>query len=69
MKELFICLLLLFLNGILTDIFEEHVLEERYPNLDEEGDIKITDSREEHWIYVVGYGYNRRIIHALRWYL
>ena len=51
---LYVFYCLCFVNDISTDIFEEQLLEERDPDLDEEEDIIITVSREEHWRGVAG---------------
>ena len=47
MKEVCICIFncLCLVNELKTDILEEQVLEERDPDLNEEDDIKMTDSR------------------------
>ena len=50
-------------------MFEEQVSEESYLDLNEEEDISMEDSREEHWRCVYGYGEDKSNIHALRWYL
>ena len=43
------------------------MLEERDPDLDGEGDIKMTDSREEQWRDIADYDKNSSIIHAIGW--
>ena len=54
LKNVCICIFncLCLVNELKTDILEEQVLEERDPDLNEEDDIKMTDSRQEHWRYV-----------------
>ena len=55
---------------ISTDMLKQQVLEGRDTNMDEEEDIRITDSREEHWRDVTEVNEKDRIqIHALRWYI
>ena len=47
---------LFYIKDISMDMLEEHVLEERYPDLNEEEDFRIEYSREEHWRYFSEYG-------------
>ena len=64
--SIFYCLC--FVQEISTDTVEEHVLEDRELDLDEEEDIRITYSREEHWRDVADDNEkDRSEIHALRW--
>ena len=51
------------------DMSEDQVLEERYPYLDDDGGIRITDIMEEHWGGVAEDYEDRSKIHALRWYV
>ena len=44
---------------------EEQVLEERYPVLNEKEDIRMDDTREEHWRYVAEHGEDKNNICAL----
>ena len=46
------------------NMLEKQVLEERDPYLNEEEDITMTDSREDHWRNI---SRDRGKIHALRW--
>ena len=50
---------------IYTDTSKEHVLEERDPDLNEDEDIIMDDSREEHCRDV--YGEDKKNFRALRW--
>ena len=45
---------------------EEQVLEERYPDLNEEEDIITDEIRDEHWRDVSKEGDNKKNIHDLR---
>ena len=51
------------------DMFEEKVLGERYPDLNEDEDIRIEDIMKKNWRDVANYGENKINIHALRWYI
>ena len=53
-------------KDISTDIMEEQVSEERYPDLNYEEDIRMEDSRGDHWRGVAEDGDNKKNIHALR---
>ena len=48
------------------NMLEEQVLEKRYPDLYDNEDIIMEDSREDHWRYVSEYGEDKSRIHALR---
>ena len=52
---------------ISTDISDDQVTEERYPDLNEEEDIRLDGIMEEHWRYIAKEGDNKKNIHALRW--
>ena len=52
---------------ISTDMSEKQVSEERDPDLNEEGDIRLDEIREEHWIDIAEEGDNKKKIHAMRW--
>ena len=52
---------------ISTDISDDQVTEERYPDLNEEEDIRLDGIMEEHWRYIAEEGDNKKNIHALRW--
>ena len=52
---------------ISTDMSEEQASEEIDPDLNEEEDIIMYDSREEHWMDVAEEGDNKKKIHDLRW--
>ena len=43
--------------------------EERDLDLNEEGAIRMEDSREDHWKYFAQYGKDKSSINALRWYV
>ena len=43
------------------------MLEERYPDLNEEEDIRMDDTRDEHWGDVVEDGEDNKSIHVMRW--
>ena len=49
------------------DMFGDQVFEERYPDLDEEQDIIIMDSMEQHWRDVDDHDEDRSNIYALMW--
>ena len=67
-KCIFICIYCLcFVNEISTDMLEEHVLEERNPDLNEDEDIIMEDSRAEHWRDFDKDGEDNSNIHAPRW--
>ena len=55
-------------NEISIDMFEEQVLKERYFELNEEEDIIMEDSREQHWGDVSEDGEDNSKINDLRWY-
>ena len=57
---------LCFVKEIYTDISEEQVQEERYPDLNKEEGIIMEDSREEHWVDVSEEGDDKNNIHSLR---
>ena len=40
---------LCYVKEILMNILTEHVLEDKYTDLNDEGYIRMEDSREEHW--------------------
>ena len=63
--SIFYCLC--FVNDISTDMLEERVLGERDPDLYEEGDIKMTEIREENWRGVAEDDEDRINISALMW--
>ena len=54
-------------RDISMDMLEKHVSEERDTYLNEEEDIIIDDSREEHWRYVAEEGGDKKNIHGFRW--
>ena len=54
---------------ILTDVLEEQVLEEIGPDLNEEEDIRMADSMEEHWSGVDDNGEYKSKFNSLRWYI
>ena len=58
---------LCFHKDISTDMLEEWVLEERDPDLNEEDNIIMEDSREDHWRYFAEDDEDMIKIHALRW--
>ena len=60
---------LCFVKDISTDMLEEQVSEEIDPDLNEEEDIIIEESREENWMDVSDNGEDKSEIHALRWYV
>ena len=51
------------------DLLEERVSEEKDPNLKEEDDIRMEDSREENWSFVAEDGEDKINITALGWYV
>ena len=58
-----------YVKKISNYMLEEQVLEERYPDLNEGGDIRLEDSREDLWMDFAEDGEDKSNIHALRWYL
>ena len=54
---------------ISTDISDDQVTKERYPDLNEEEDIRLDGIMEEHWRYIAEEGDNKKKIRALRWEL
>ena len=48
-------------------ISEDQVLEERYPDLNEEESIILDTFREEHWGDFSKEGYDKKKIHVLMW--
>ena len=50
-------------------MLEEQVLEDRYPDLNEEEDIRMDEIRDEHQRDVAEECDNKNNIHALRWYV
>ena len=56
---------LCYVKDILTDMLEEQVSEERDTDLNEEEDIRMEYSREDHWRYVDKDGEDKSNIHAL----
>ena len=58
---------LCYVADISTDISEEQVAEERYPDLNEEEDIILDKIREEYWRDIAEEGDDKKRIHAVRW--
>ena len=58
-------ILFCYVKSLSTDMLEEHVSEEKDPDLNEEGGIRMEDSREYHWVYVAEDGEEKKNIHAL----
>ena len=50
-----------------TDMLEDQVAEERYPDLNEEEDIRLDAIRGDHWRNVAEEGDKKKKIIALRW--
>ena len=50
------------------DVLEQQVPEERDPDLNEEEDIRMEDSREDHWRNFDEYVEDKVNIHDLMWY-
>ena len=64
---MFVCVLFLcYVKNISTDILEDQVSEDRYPDLNEEKDIRMYAIREEHCRDVAEEGDDKKNIHALR---
>ena len=63
--SVFYCLC--FLKDTSTYILETQVLDEKYPDLNEEEEVRIEDIWEDHWRYVDKDGDDKSEIHALRW--
>ena len=49
------------------DVLEEQISDKRDPDLNDEEDIRMEDSRHEHWRDDAEGGDYKRKIHALRW--
>ena len=56
---------LCYVMDISTDMFEYKVSEERYPDLNEEEDIRMDEIRDEHWGTVDEEGDYKNNIYAL----
>ena len=56
-----------YVNYISTDMLEDQVSKERYPDLNEEEYIILDSTREEHWRDVAKEGDDKKKIHALMW--
>ena len=50
-----------------TYMSEDQVLEERYPDLNEEDDTRMDEIRDEHWRNVAEEGDDKKKMHDLRW--
>ena len=62
---LFYCLC--YVKDISTDMLEEQVSEDRYPELNEMENIRMEDIKGEHWMDFAEDGEDKSNIHALRW--
>ena len=58
---------LCYVTDISTDMPEDQVAEEIYPDLNTEEDIRLDAIREEHWRDVSEEGDDKKNIHSLRW--
>ena len=65
--NLYVFYCLCYVKNVSTDLSEEHVLEERDLDLNEEEGIIMDDMREEHWRDVSEEGEDDKEIHTLRW--
>ena len=63
---LYVIYCLCYVKEISTDMLDEQVPKERDLDLNEEEDIRMEDSREEHLRYVAEDGEDKSKIHALR---
>ena len=63
--SIFYCLC--YVKDISKDMSEDHVSEERDPDLTEEEDLRLGEIREEYWRDVSEEGDDKKKIHALRW--
>ena len=63
--SVFYCLC--YFKEIPTDIMEEQVSDKRDPDLNEDEDIRMEVSREEHWRDFAEDGEDKSKIHDLRW--
>ena len=52
-----------------TDMLEDQVAEERYPELNEEEDFRLGAIREEYWRYDYEESDDKEKVHVLRWYV
>ena len=52
---------------ISTYMLEDQVSEERYPEMNEEEDIRMNGIRNKHWRDVADEGDNKNNMHSLRW--
>ena len=65
--NLYVFYCLCYVKNVSSDLSEEHVLEERDLDLNEEEGIIMDDMREEHWRDVSEEGEDDKEIHTLRW--
>ena len=63
--SLFYCLC--YDTNISTDMSEDQMAEERYPDLNEKEDIRFDEIREEYWRDIAEEGDDKKKIHELRW--
>ena len=63
--SVFYCLC--YVTDISKNMLEDQVAEDRDPDLNEEEDIRMEDSREEHWRDVSEDDEDNNKIHALKW--
>ena len=56
-----------YAEEISADVLEEKVSEDRYPELNEEEDTRVDDTRDENWRYVAEDGDDKKKIHDPRW--
>ena len=66
-KNFFVVYCLCYVKETSIDMLDGHILEERYTDLNEEEDIRMEYSREEHWRIVDEDGEDKSNAHTLRW--
>ena len=62
--SVFYCLC--YIHDMSMNMLDEQVSEERYMDLNEEEDIRMDGTRDDHWRGVADDGENKKNIHALR---
>ena len=65
--QLYVFYFLCYVKDMSTDFWEEQVVEQRVPDQNEDEDIRMDDTRDEHWRDVYEDGDDKNNINALRW--
>ena len=64
---LYVFYCLCYNTNIYTDMLEDQVAEEIYPDLNEKEDIRFDNIWEDHWRFIAEENDDKKKIHALRW--